>query len=550
MKKLIYFLMVVGLMITSGCDPMDDINAIIDAQDNPVVGDAVYNLTDEDYDALDLGYGSFSSIDDAKTDLPNFLKNKYPAWGKGSSVLVGYKLYIGNAPGVSDYTYADQYRLSNADYPQGSLNAVAFYPNENPEDFLGNVLTTNVADPVDGQFTLAKFKQYVEIPVEGISNHLEADFKTVGTLLDFTPFSVAGDDQVWVGTNYGAKMSGYSGGAQPNEDWLVSSEIDLTGQVNPTFQVTQVLNYDDSGSDFYNIMVTEDFTGDVTTTTWDVIDVDPVPAGSSWSAVTSDDFSLSAYEGKKIVLAFKYESTADLAGTWEIEKALIKVPGVEGATKNTEMFYTFSGGEWVKSEGVYFLSDADFDSMGEASGQPGRYNNFSSSISPNDYLPTFLTLKFPYGQEGEELFVIYDYYSSSSGAQLRGNLYTVIDGMWVGHESTINTTLQFANDGSTWVPDNTIKYEFAAADYDYIVDTFTGVSGYESVIANLSNYGNFNMFSWTEDQIDAAINAVLMNNFSGMAEGQKFAVTIYVYDGSSHNLTINYVLSGGVYVRN
>ena len=78
--------------------------------------------------------------------------------------------------------------------------------------------------------------------------------------------------------------------------------------------------------------------------------------------------------------------------------------------------------------------------MGEGSGQPGRFDNFSSSVSPNNYLPAFLAINFPYGQEEEELIVTYAYYSSSSGAQVRGNLYTFTDGAWMAHQSTISTS--------------------------------------------------------------------------------------------------------------
>ena len=53
MKKLIYLIMVLGIVFTA-CEPMEDINADIDAKDNPIVGDALYTLTGEDYDALDL----------------------------------------------------------------------------------------------------------------------------------------------------------------------------------------------------------------------------------------------------------------------------------------------------------------------------------------------------------------------------------------------------------------------------------------------------------------------------------------------------------------
>lgn len=113
-KKILVYISVLGLLFTA-CNPMEDINKEIDAQANPIVGDIEYTLTDDDYADLELSYGNFSSVDDAKSILLGFLSEKFPVWGKGSSALVGYKLYVGSAPGVSDYTYAHNYSLSLTD---------------------------------------------------------------------------------------------------------------------------------------------------------------------------------------------------------------------------------------------------------------------------------------------------------------------------------------------------------------------------------------------------------------------------------------------------
>lgn len=549
MKKLIYLLMVSALVITSACNPMDDINAELDAQVNPIVGDATYTLTDEDYSELELNYGSFSNLEDAKSMIPGFLSEKYPIWGKGSSVLVGYKLYIGNAPGVSDYTNAVNYNLTNTDYPGYGDNAIGFYPTENPSDYLGDVLAAQISNPTEGQNVLVKYKQYVGETVFGISNYYDADFQTNGTLLDYETVSIVGDNHEWTETNsYGAKMSGFSyPNAIPNEDWLVSSEIDLTNQTNLTFQVNQAINYASGQLDLLNVLVSTNYTGDVTTATWDTITLTNTPPGTNWTYVLSDEYDFSSYEGQKIHIAFKYESTDTVGATWEIGQVLIKTPGVEGNTVSHQKYYTYNGGEWVPAEGVYYLSAADFDSMGEGSGQPGQYNNFSSSVSPDAYLPTFLGIKYPYAMEGDELFVIYPYYSSSSGAQTRGNLYTVINGVWTGFKSTIDTTLQFAHDGSVWVPDNTIKYTLTGADYSFIVSSYGDT--YPTQTGNMDSYGNFNGFSWTPEMILDVINGVLFNNYPNAQEGQKFSVTYSIYDGSTHDATLYLILSGGEYVN-
>ena len=547
MKKILLLIAVFSMVFTS-CEPLEDINTEIDADVSAITGDVIYTLTDEDYDALELSFGSFSSEDDAKTALPGFLSDKYPVWGKGSTALISYNLYLGNAEGISDYTGANTYSLALTDYPGASENATAFYEDEKSTELLPDILASGITDAVDGDVVLAKYKQYVGETVNGITEFYTRDFAGEGTLLDYEAVSVTGD-QVWEGSNYGAKMTGFdSGNRNPNEDWLISSDIDLSSFPNATLETTQIFNYGDPSG--FTVLISTDYTDDILAATWDVIQLTNVPDGTSWDAVLSEAYSLSDYNGETINIAFKYISTDSNAGTYEIVDVSLKAPGVEGDAEPRSEFYTFDGSSWELSESVYYLSDADFDSMGESSGQPGRYNNFSSSISPDDYLPVFLNNKYLFAQEGDALSVIYKYYSSSSGAQLRGNLYTFNAGTWEGYESTQETSLQLAHDGIAWVPDNTIKYEFVASDYTLIADTYRDNPDYASAVANLETYGNISTFNWDEDQIDAAVNTVLEEHFPSMDEGQKFAVTIYVYNGSSNNITMNYILSGGVYIRN
>ena len=547
MKKILLLIAVFSMVFTS-CEPLEDINTEIDADVSAITGDVIYTLTDEDYDALELSFGSFSSEDDAKTALPGFLSDKYPVWGKGSTALISYNLYLGNAEGISDYTGANTYSLALTDYPGASENATAFYEDEKSTELLPDILASEITDAVDGDVVLAKYKQYVGETVNGITEFYTRDFAGEGTLLDYEAVSVTGD-QVWEGSNYGAKMTGFdSGNRNPNEDWLISSDIDLSSFPNATLETTQIFNYGDPSG--FTVLISTDYTDDILAATWDVIQLTNVPDGTSWDAVLSEAYSLSDYNGETINIAFKYISTDSNAGTYEIVDVSLKAPGVEGDAEPRSEFYTFDGSSWELSESVYYLSDADFDSMGESSGQPGRYNNFSSSISPDDYLPVFLNSKYLFAQEGDALSVIYKYFSSSSGAQLWGNLYTFNAGTWEGYESTQETSLQLAHDGIAWVPDNTIKYEFVASDYTLIADTYRDNPDYASAVANLETYGNISTFNWDEDQIDAAVNTVLEEHFPSMDEGQKFAVTIYVYNGSSNNITMNYILSGGVYIRN
>lgn len=538
MKKIIYLFAVLGIAFSTACTPMDDIHEEIDAMANPIVGNAIYTLTDADYSDLELNYGSFSNLEDAKTMLPPFLKSMFPVWGRGSSALVGYKLYVGNAPGVSDYTYADNYQLTDEDYDGAGTDAALYkvFTAASPPDInLPRILADNIDAPVSGDIVLTKYK-YTKEPSDPSIIH-----------------AMVSDDYMLI-------VDRVANHSDPLVSGLVSSygDSELYTGAGAYYSNFDTRLYKREGQADYDLLTTDEER---------IAFIDArVQVGIQWFLKDKFPNAVPEINGQTVfyIITYKTFNGTDafptviykcIAEGSDPEFELVEGPGEDVAyqastiTENRGDYYTYTGTKWEKNSDVIFLGSGDFDSMGEAYGQPGYYNNFGSTLPPDDYVPTFLGIQYPYALAGDELVVIYDYYSSSSGAQLRGNLYTVIDGEWAGFQSTISTTLQFGHDGQTWVPDNTIKFEFGPADYAYVVSTFASVSGFENPVSNLSSYGNFSLFNWTTEQVDTAIDAVIKHNYPGMGEGQKFAVTIYVYDGSSHNLTLYYILSGGVYVQ-
>ncbi|MEO6348883.1 MAG: choice-of-anchor J domain-containing protein, partial [Aquaticitalea sp.] len=486
MKKFIYLFTVMGLILT-GCNPLEDINNEIDAiPAEPNVGVFEYTLTADDYATLDLNFGSFNSEEDAKNLIPSILTDLYPLYGSGSSVLVNYNLYVGAAEGVSELTGADIYQLTNSDYAATGSDAFGFYPNINAASKIPDVLSSQIANPTDGQIVLAKYKQYFENPVIGLANLVEYNF--AGSFEGWNIVEESGANDVWTSQTGYVQGNGYFGGQVANVEWLVSPSIDLTGDSNLKFQITQAIKYAGDLS-LLKILVSTDYTGDTATATWDEITLS-TPAGID-TLDPSEDYDFSAYDGQMINIAFKYESTDMDAGRWRISNLAIKTLGASGATNSKGEYFRYTGGSWQRVNNAYYLSSADYDSMGTGSGQPGQYNNFSSSLSPGNYLPTFLGITFPYAQEDEQLFVIYDYFSSSSGAQIRGDQYTFMNGVWTPHKSTIMTSLKFGNVDGVWVPDNTIRYTLMGSDYTYISTQYASVDGFAAAAASTANYGNF-----------------------------------------------------------
>jgi hypothetical protein len=116
--------------------------------------------------------------------------------------------------------------------------------------------------------------------------------------------------------------------------------------------------------------------------------------------------------------------------------------------------------------------------------------------------------------------------------------YCIFDGEnWSEYTNIIAETLKFGHDGSTWVPDNTIKYTLTSADYALVGN------GY---------YNNFDVRSGKAEELESVrldkINTILLNNFPGMAEGQKFSVSYAIYNGAAGIWEMRVILSGGKYV--
>lgn len=140
------------MVLTTSCDPMEDIHDAIDAQNEIITGEIVFEMSDEDYDELDLSYGNFSSIDDAKSMIPMLLADKYPVWGDGSLATVTFKLY-----NPLSSPSADVYELSDDEH-----NAITgkTYGNFDRDYHIFNYLDATYPTPNNGDFYSLRYRFY------------------------------------------------------------------------------------------------------------------------------------------------------------------------------------------------------------------------------------------------------------------------------------------------------------------------------------------------------------------------------------------------------
>ena len=579
MKKILILLAFIGMAFT-GCNPVEDINNDIDEQGNPIVGVEEYTLTSDDYAELDLGFGSFSSVEDAKADLPAFLANRYPFWGEGSSVLVGYDLFRGNAFDIRDYN------LNQDDYTFSGSNGLGFNSDDDPQDYLADILADNVESPSEGDYRRAKYFQYTgDFIVVTPTVSLEENFdygSTVGDLtaasagsweahsgagsgpIGYDPSSLSMTD--YPSTDIGGSLTIDADGSEDVTNWFseissgnvyASALVNLSTISSGTYSfhlrdsdfavgyVARVGAMDDGsgnilfgigassssltyGTTAFNLNTTyllvSSYNIDTGISNLYVLDT-PESTEPTTPEATNSGSAGAIITGVSIRQGFGGPTGiidgVRVANTWSaIMSNDMLDDEIVGDRTAGEIYYEYTGTEWeLPSSSFYAITDADFASMGLTS--------FGSSTSADNYLPVFLGLKYPFAQEDDMIDVGYNYVSSSSGAGARGNLYTFTNGTWIAYQSTISTTLQFGFKNGVWVPDNTIRYTLTGSDYALVVTELAEVEGFVSAVDNLDSFGNFNRTGpWTDDMIVTALNFVLDNLDPSAEEGQKYVVTI------------------------
>jgi hypothetical protein len=125
-------------------------------------------------------------------------------------------------------------------------------------------------------------------------------------------------------------------------------------------------------------------------------------------------------------------------------------------------YFIYNGTIWsLDVAKSYVLVTADYDAMGA----PGLYDNFSSSILPQNYLPTFLKIKYPYAQTNDAKILIYKYYAGSLQTHIA--TYTYDGSQWKERSSRID---QYVHNGEGWFYDPTIRFTMIASDYQIICD--------------------------------------------------------------------------------
>lgn len=161
------------------------------------------------------------------------------------------------------------------------------------------------------------------------------------------------------------KASAYIGGTKyASESWLVSPSIDLSQATTATLTFDHAHNHAGTAEKEFTLWATE-----TSADNWQQLTIDKYGSGFNFTTATID---LSAYAGKTIKFAFKYISTTDAAGTWEIKNVKVVANGEGGGTVdpepepepgNADLFISeyLEGGSFNKYIEIYNPTNQDID---------------------------------------------------------------------------------------------------------------------------------------------------------------------------------------------
>lgn len=536
----------IGIAIT-GCEPMEDIHDDIDEKISNIQAAEQYTLQEEDYEFLDLPEDQyeFDTEDEARELIPVLLSEVYPALGENSSVNVTFNVF--------DSIRVEEYMVTADDYPS--------------EDYFSGL--DDIQDFLDVKFPRAEEGKFVGLTYNTVANEESFTFNdshfnfVVEELEDIYPAQTGnmnqhgnferreGNNAYWSnemileainivllenqegveGQKYNVSYDIYNGNPG-TESMTVQFNGNAYVSVGGTAYELTTDDYDLVGAE-----LSETYSGPAgNTAQYHSFDVGE-GSDNFWSMdMLLEAFNIALMENyPDAVDGDKFELTYDVysGGVSTRVQALVLENGsyvvdTEAAVSTIEVTNVFAltNGTWAMP---ITLEEDDYTEMGQS------YPNFDDEEELAYKLSTFLEPQFPYAVEGFMVPVAFDFYNGTSTNTAYG-IFVFEDGEFNYVPKVAERSLQFGNNGTEWVPDNTIRYTLSGSDYGIIASVLE--DQYPTQVGSMEQYNNFdrregNSAFWSDEMLVEAMQA-LLNEIAPDAEvGQPYVLTFDIYNGTN-----------------
>ena len=596
----------VSLILLSGCKYNDDNFEGLDDMTQPTnLMKIEYTLTDADYATISSNStnkkiatdaGVSKDFENVKTNMyltekitgadyiPAFLLDKYYTADKGSSAKITYKYKEAMSSLLSEYASVKYLKPTDAEYKLVyGENAFAPYLNEKTEGQMSKILNEKFKDAEKGTAVFVDYK-LGEGQLENPLMWQNFEALPTGDLKELKGWFISSQ---WKVTSYDDNQYvQYSANGTKGAcvGWMVTPAISVTAGDYLAFDVT--VGYYNASC--LSVLISENFDGEnVGTANWvDVtsdFSIPTKPTSGYGTFASAGKVSLSAYAGKKVYVAFKYEGDGanKKTTTYQIDNIMVgtSIPANSLSTP-TYAVKVYDGKNWKnKSNNVYVLTYADYGDMGQSK----RY--FTSDVPAVNYLPAYLSKMVAYPVDGDARVVVYRYYNGTdlkiysdeytySAEKARWELNTRIvdkteqfvlsDGKWNFDPSTV-ITLKAKGDAETstfyqtivdWVKEHYSEYVTSYGNNEY----YYGSSAYQNnfdfrpdkwKVQNPAAYGTMSdddlkklMFERLPEAFLPALQSLYGD--ADVVEGVDVIYTINfgIYDGSDAQYTIKYKVTG------
>lgn len=484
----------------------------------------------------------------ARDYIPNFLSDSdfaYFTLSDGSSINITYRV-AGNVPEeVTNFGAASEYTVTETDYQDawGSEKDYieAFSPIVSAQKHIPSILSVEYSDAKKGDMVIVNYKQTETEPSFGGSGNDPAPGYEMTSALG----SVAVGSNVTVKglvtaicargfiltDNSGSILVYYASGFDATA-YKVGDQVDVTGEVsayNKGFQITgTTATVTVTGNQAYSYPSAKVLDGKACDALLGITDNQLAVFAQFTGKVTiSGNYYNFTIDGAETAIGSLYQATDEQKALFESDKTytvtgyftsisggkyvnFVPTAAVEAkATKSRRALraatavtsnsvsavYAFDGNNWKANTSINLLQAADYTAMGM------KYFNLEK---PDEYLPTYLKVNFPYAKASDTKLVAYKYYASSK-TSLVCDQYTFNGSLWQKTNGVTEESAQFVRTNGKWMYDPNVeitlpggkgveistKYYQACVDWVYEhIDKPLGSTGLKDGNFYISKYGN------------------------------------------------------------
>lgn len=505
MKKIIFILLAVFIGFSCKDFNEDNFDWYEDAERPTNLAHYEYTITDVDFTAISDGLKANKTHEDTllaakvlaakkfspelkpEVLIPYLLQKKYYTADVKSSAKITYAYdaardaVAGGLSGAGHVLTANDYKLAwGSDLYASSLN-----PQKTPDAKLPLILAANYTAPKEGDYVTLEYNYSTEnsvtTAVEGTPVYFSENFEEYATnataITGWINKDVSGT-KAWQVKSYSNNLymqMSSNGTGEKNTVWLISPEVNLETALTPYLTFFVTAGY--YNADCLSIKISTDFNGTeagIGTAAWtDVTSkftLPKAPTSGYGTLSTAGMGDLSAYKGKKVRIAFKYDgdatSTPVKTTTFQIDNVKVceATVGIDVPNKAPQYTsYTYSGGAWKKvASNIITLQPADYAKLEITT-------NTMNAVQAKDLLPQYL-VRNAIGVEGTEKVLVY----RTKAGEFYADKYTFRSGSWVLNTTLSNETSQFVYAQLTgkkaWIYDPTLIVNINKTDYQLVVD--------------------------------------------------------------------------------